>query len=179
MATFIALLRGINVSGHNKVAMADLRGMAEGMGFSNARTLLQSGNLVFEAAAMKGSALEAKLEAESQKELGVTVDYIVRTSAEWRKIIDANPFPREAKADPSHLLVMCMKTPPDQSRFKTIQSKIIGGEDIRWIGTQLYISFPNGIGRSKLNNTMIERELRVRGTARNWNTVIKLAEISS
>ena len=180
MATFIALLRGINVGGKNKMAMSDLRELATSLAFRNPRTVLQSGNLVFEAAsASKPNGLEQKLELIVKNRLGIELDCVIRTASAWQKIIESNPFFREAEEDPGHLLLMCMKDMPAVDRIKTLQSKILGREIIRAIGPNLYLIYPDGIGRSKLTNAMIERELGVRGTARNWNTVTKLADISS
>ncbi len=175
MPICIALLRGINVGGHNKIAMADLRTLAESLGLANPRTLLQSGNLVFDAGRKAPSALEKLLETETDQQLGVKVDYVVRSAEEWRAIIASNPFPKEAKADPAHLVVMCMKDAPKPADVKALQAAIAGPEMAKAVGRELFASYPAGIGTSKLTNAVIERKLGTRGTARNWNTVLKLA----
>jgi len=173
----IALLRGINVAGKNRVAMSDLRVMLADLGFADAQSLLQSGNLVFHAERPTGTALERLLESETKKRLGVAADYLVRTAAEWRKIVARNPFPREARDDPGHLVVMCLKGAPSAANVRELQAAIQGRETLRADGQQLYIVYPDGIGRSKLTGTLIEKKLALRGTARNWNTVLKLAEL--
>jgi uncharacterized protein (DUF1697 family) len=94
MSTFVALLRGINVGGHNAVAMSDLRELVTDLGFAGATTLLQSGNVVFKATGKTSNALESLLEKETAKRLGVSADYIVRNANEWAKVVAANPFSR-------------------------------------------------------------------------------------
>ena len=173
----IALLRGINVGGCNLIAMADLRAMADGLGLGPAKTLLQSGNLLFEGGKRSTSALEKTLEAETQKRFGIAVDYMVRTAAEWDAIVAENPFPDEAEHDPSHLVALCLKGEVTPAKVKVLQAAIRGREVVRGSGRILYLTYPDGIGDSKLTNAVIERTLGLRGTARNWNTVLKIAAL--
>src|ERR1700681_1238789 len=105
MSTNIALLRGINVGGRNMLAMSALRDLFEAIGLTGARSLLQSGNLVFHGDGRTGADLERLLEAETAKRLEVTVDFIIRNADEWQTIISRNPFLKEAEDDPSHLVV--------------------------------------------------------------------------
>lgn len=175
MAIHIALLRGINVAGHNRVAMSDLRDLLADLGFADAKSVLQSGNLIFDGDRRSGATLEGLLEKETAKRLGVSADYIVRSASEWKKVVARNPFPKEAKADPGHLVVMFLKSAPSANHPKALEAANKGPETFRLEGKQLYIVYPNGIGRSKLTGTLIERSLECRGTARNWNTVLKLA----
>jgi uncharacterized protein (DUF1697 family) len=177
MSMHVALLRGINVGGRNMVAMSDLRTLFEALGFEGARSLLQSGNLVFQSDRLTGAALERLLEAETAKRLDVSADYVVRSAVEWRKIVARNPFAKEAKDDPSHLLVMFLKTAPPAKNVEALQAAIKGPERVRCDGKHLYAVYPAGIGRSKLTGTFIEQKLGSRGTGRNWNTVIKLAAL--
>jgi uncharacterized protein (DUF1697 family) len=177
MAVHIALLRGINVGGHNQVAMSDLRDLFGALGLVGATSLLQSGNMVFQSDQLTGAALERLLEVETAKCLNVSADYLVRSAAEWKKIVARNPFPEEAKNDPAHLLVMFLKTAPPAKIVDALRASIEGPEIIRAGGKQLYIVYPAGIGRSKLTGTLIEKKLGSRGTGRNWNTVLKLAAL--
>jgi uncharacterized protein (DUF1697 family) len=176
-AVHVALLRAVNVGGRTSLAMADLRKLAEGLGFTNVRTLLQSGNLVFEAAAKKAPALENALEA-ALKSQGMETDFMVRRTDELEAVIAANPFPKEAKADPGHLVVMFLKDAPGAKVVEALQAAVKGREVIRHKGRELYIVYPDGIGRSKLTNKFIESRLDTRGTGRNWNTVMKLAALA-
>jgi uncharacterized protein (DUF1697 family) len=175
MTIHIALLRAINVGGHNLVAMSDLRQLFADLGFPGAKSLLQSGNVVFESPQAADAEVEHRLEKEIAERLGVTADFIVRSAKEWKKIVARNPFPKQAKEDPGHLLVDFLKSAPSAENVRSLQSAIQGPEVLRGDGKQLYIVYPDGVGRSKLTATLIERKLGIRGTARNWNTVLKLA----
>ena len=105
MAAHIALIRGINVGGHNRIAMADLRGLLADLGFAGARSLLQSGNLVFNReGSSSGAELEALFETQAVKHLDLRADFLVRTAREWARVVKHNPFPEAAERDPSHLL---------------------------------------------------------------------------
>ena len=118
------------------------------------------------------------LEAASTKHLGVTTDYFVRSAKEWKAIIEANPFPKEAKSDPGHLLMMCLRDAPTAAQVKALQAAIKGREIVKAKGKQAYFVYPDGVGRSKLTIQVIEKALGTRGTARNWNTVLKLGELA-
>jgi uncharacterized protein (DUF1697 family) len=175
MPTHIALLRGINVGGKCLVSMSDLRDLFESLGFAGAKTLLQSGNVIFDAGRAKSpAAIERLLEAETEKRCGVPAAYFVRTAADWEQVIAGNPFPAEAKKDPGHLVVTCLKDTPQAKDVKALEAAIKGREAVRADGKHLYVTYPDGIGRSKLTNAVIERVLKTRATARNWNTVLKL-----
>ena len=172
MTAHVALLRAINVGGRT-LAMADLKEMLADLGLVGARTLLQSGNVVFDSA-KTGAALESLLEKETGRRLKLEADYLVRTAAQWKAIIAGNPFPREAKDDPAHLVVMPLKMAPTKTQMAALDAAIKGRERVCAKGRELYMVYPDGIGRSKLTITVIEKTLATRGTARNWNTVLKL-----
>jgi uncharacterized protein (DUF1697 family) len=176
--THIGLLRAINLGAHNKVSMGALRELLATIGLQNARTLLLSGNVVFESDGAPAAKLEALLEGATATQLGVATDYFVRSAREWRAIVDANPFPKEAKRDPGHLIMMCLKRAPDRASVAALQRAIKGREVVRANGREAYITYPDGQGRSKLTIAMIEKHLGTRGTARNWNTVLKLAALA-
>jgi uncharacterized protein (DUF1697 family) len=175
--THIALLRAVNVTGRNRVAMAELRALFSRLGFGDAQTLLQSGNVLFRGGARSAAVLERVFEAETEKRLGVETDYFVRTAAEWRKMVADNPFPAEAKRDPGRLVAVCLKEAPGTANVKALQAAITGREVVRAKGREAYIVYPDGQGRSRLTNALIEKHLGTRGTARNWNTVLKLAAL--
>jgi uncharacterized protein (DUF1697 family) len=178
MSTFVAVLRAINLGAHNRIAMADLRAMCETIGLANPKTLLLSGNVVFESRTASIEKLERLLEDASTKHLGVTTDYFVRSAVEWQAIIAGNPFPAEAKSDPGHLLMMCLREAPGAPAVKALQAAIKGRERVRVTGKDAYFVYPDGVGTSKLTITIIEKMLGTRGTARNWNTVLKLGGLT-
>ena len=154
--------------------MSDLRDLLSDLGFADARSLLQSGNLVFTSNRLAGAKLEGLLEKETAKRLGVSADYVIRSADEWKQVALRNPFPKAAKDDPSHLVVMFLKSTPSAGDVKALASAIQGPETIHWDGRQVYVVYPAGIGRSKLTGALIEKKLGTKGTARNWNTVLKL-----
>ena len=173
LTTHVALLRAVNVGGR-KAVMAELRAWLAELGFEEPRSLLQSGNLVFRSEAT-GAALEAVLEAEAARRLGYAADVLVRTADEWRAIVAANPHAAMARDDPGHLAVMPLKLAPGAAAVAALQAQIQGPEVVKAVGRELFITYPDGMGDSRLTLQVIERRLGVRGTARNWNTVTKLA----
>lgn len=179
MSTQIALLRAVNVGGTGKVPMAQLRAVIEGLGFCDVRTLLQSGNVVFGAGTRKPASVEPTLEAAVAKAFGVATDIHVRTAAELAAVAAANPFPTEAQSDPARLHVLFLRKAPPKAAFATLQAAIVGKERVRGDGRHAYIHFPDGAGASKLTPAMLARHLGAGGTARNWNTVRKLIDLSS
>ena len=178
MTTYIAVLRAINLGAHNRIAMADLKKMLETIGCLEAKTLLLSGNAVFKSKTSSVPKIEQLLEAASTKHLKVTTDYFVRSSSEWQDIIKANPFPREAKKDPARMVMMCLRETPSSAQLQALRAAIKGPETVDVDGRHAYFVYPDGQGRSKLTITVIEKALGTRGTARNWNTVLKLGDLA-
>ena len=178
MTTHIALLRAVNVGGNNRIAMADLRKLLADLEFGDPRSLLQSGNLVFESDGHTPAEIERRLETETEKRLGARPDFLVRTAAEWRKIIARNPFDAEAKNDPGHLVILFLKSAPRAAAVAALKAAIAGREVVEVDGRQAYVTYPDGIGRSKLTNALLERKLGTSATGRNWNTVLKLGALA-
>ncbi len=174
MTTYIALLRGINVGGRQSVSMADLRATASALGLAQPRTLLQSGNLVFECVERATSSLERALEEATAARLGLDIAYFVRSAEEWSAIVTGNPFSAEAARDPGRLVVMLLKAAPRPGAVDALRAAITGRETVQVEGRHAYVVYPDGQGRSRLTNALVERVLGTRGTARNWNTVTKL-----
>jgi uncharacterized protein (DUF1697 family) len=158
--------------------MADLRDLLTHLGFGDARSLLQSGNLVFRSDGPTGAQLEGLLEAEVERRLALRTDFFVRTAEEWKAIVAQNPFHEEAERDPGHLVVMFLKDAPGVRAVEALQAAITGPEVVRAHGRHAYIVYPSGIGRSRLTNALIEKKLGTRATGRNWNTVLKLGTLA-
>ena len=173
MSPHVALLRGVNVGGNKGVPMAALKALAERLSLGGPRTLLQSGNLVFSSEGRKPEALEAALEQAIQAEIGVATRVCVRTAGEWNALVQANPFPEAARDDPAHLLLTAFKTPPKPDGAQTLAEVYHGPERIAVAREHAYIFYPEGVGTSKLTPALLGRHLG-QGTARNWNTVLKL-----
>jgi uncharacterized protein (DUF1697 family) len=175
VTTYVALLRGINVGGHKQVSMAGLRDLLTKLGFASPQTILQSGNVVFQSQRRDSVQLERLLEQEVKKKLDLQADFIVRTAEECKAIVAGNPFRKEAQRDPGHLLVLFFKDAPETKSVDALRATITGPERVHEKGREAYIVYPDGVGRSRLTHTLIERKLGVRGTGRNWNTVLKLS----
>ncbi|MGH7531730.1 MAG: DUF1697 domain-containing protein [Gemmatimonadales bacterium] len=168
------MLRAVNLPRSGKVAMTDLRRALGALGFADVVTLLQSGNVVFRGGRGTTAALEGRLEAGAQARLVLTTEFFARTAAEWHDIVARNPFAAAAKDDPSHLVVLLLKHPTGPAQVKRLQAAITGPEQVRGSGSHVYMTYPAGIGTSKVTNAVIERHLGARVTGRNWNTVLKL-----
>jgi uncharacterized protein (DUF1697 family) len=175
----IALLRAVNLGPHNRVPMAALREIAHDVGLTNARTLLNSGNIVFDAGRRSPAAAARLLEDETARRLGVRTDFIVRRAADWQALMAANPFADVATREPQRLLVICLKAVPGAPAARVFeQATRTGRERVRIVGSQAYIVYPDGVGQSKLTMTAIEKALGTRGTGRSWSTVLKLARLA-
>jgi uncharacterized protein (DUF1697 family) len=177
--TFVALLRGVNLAGKRTIAMAELRDVASDLGHAHVRTVLQSGNLVFRSSGATAAKLEMQLEAAIAKRFGHPVDVFVRDAAAWERLIEENPYPREARDDPAHLLLMCLKRASSAGADDRLAAAITGPEYGRVRGANAYLVYPDGIGTSKLTAAKLEKALGCSGSARNWNTVIKLRDAAS
>jgi uncharacterized protein (DUF1697 family) len=168
MKVFVALLRAINVGGTGKLAMGDLRQLCEEAGFKDCRTYIQSGNAVFRSALSEPS-VKAKLEKSLATLFGKSSGALVRTRAELQAIIKDNPF---KSAEANRVLVLFMDEPLPRDALKGLQ--IPGREKVRVEGREIFIHFPDGMGRSKLKVPFAQT-----GTGRNMNTVVKLAALAA
>jgi uncharacterized protein (DUF1697 family) len=175
MGRMVALLRAVNVGGR-KLPMAELRALCAGLGWTDVATYIQSGNLVF-AAPGTPEAIEDKLETAIEQEFGLVVPVIVRSRAEWARYPGLNPFPEAAKDEPAKLHLLLSKRPPARGAAEAIQARAKAGEQVRQAGDALWLHYPEGAGASKLTPALIDRALGSPGTARNFNTVLKLLEI--
>ncbi|MGV8928494.1 MAG: DUF1697 domain-containing protein [Brevundimonas sp.] len=170
----IILFRGMNTGGV-RAPVAEQRAMAAAMGLKNPRTLLASGNLVVESDKAT-AALEADIEAAMDKTFSLKVAAMVRTPEQWAQLVAANPFPDEAAAHPSRMLAMVMKDGIRPGALEAIRAFATAGERVEAVGEVLYFSHPDGIGHSKMAEKAQPRLIGI-GTGRNWNTVLKLADM--
>jgi uncharacterized protein (DUF1697 family) len=176
MTRYVALLRAVNVGGR-KVTMAELKQAAAKLGYQNPRTLIASGNLVFDARTTAPAKLEAALEAMVEKTFGLFSEVMVRDPAEWAAIIRANPLKKKAKDDPAHLVCVVCKTAPDAAALDayltSFRERHDKGEKVEVVGREIFIDYGPSIGQSKL---ILPKKVCT-GTARNWNTVLRLNEL--
>jgi len=173
---YIALFRAINVGGNNPLSMKALVELLEDMGLRNVRTYIQSGNAVFDSDAKDVASLVKSISAAIKKGHGFTPQLIVLRSAELMKAIHSNPYP-EAESEPATLHVTFLSAAPKQPDLRALNAVKAANERFTLQGKLFYLHAPDGIGRSKLA-ALIEKALGVPGTARNWRTIVKLAELS-
>ena len=167
----IGLLRAVNVGGR-KLTSAQLRAAAEGLGYTDVKTYVNSGNVVVVAphgAPATADALGAALTAEA----GFDVPVVARTASAWHAVVAACPFSDEARDDPSHLVVVAWDGPVAETAGAFDPARY-GNERLVWARTELYAYYPDGIGRSRLTLSVLEKAAGRGGTARNWNTVLAL-----
>jgi len=176
MSTFISMLRGINVGGQKTVKMDALQKMFESLGYKNVRTYVQSGNVVFESADAKALDMATKIENQITKIFGFEVPVIIRSEDDCRKLIKANPFLNKDIDElyVTFLLQMPASVPVDD--FNKIKDK---EEEYFVSGKEIFLVYPNGYGRTKLNNNYFEKKLRVKATTRNWKTVMALWNLAN
>jgi uncharacterized protein (DUF1697 family) len=177
MARWIALLRGINVGGHAKVPMAELRALCGDLGWRNLETFIQSGNIVFDAQGKRES-LERALEEALEGQFGFRPPVIVRTGAEWAALIKANPFPAEAEKDPAKVMIALAKVELAKDAAGAIEAKAASAERVREAGGALWFHYPEGAGRSKLTPAAIDKAAGSPVTARNWRTALALRDMT-
>ncbi|MFJ8590911.1 DUF1697 domain-containing protein [Streptomyces sp. NPDC093598] len=178
--TYAALLRGINVGGSRKVPMADLRTLLTDLGLDDVRTYLQSGQAAFASGHGTEESLAGDIAQAIEKRFGFGVDVIVRDHAYLRSIADACPFPA-ADLEPKQLHVTYFSAPVTPDRFAEIDQDAYLPEEFRLGDRALYLYAPNGLGRSKLAEHLSKPRINkgVIATTRNWNTVVKLLEMTS
>ncbi|RLP88669.1 DUF1697 domain-containing protein [Micromonospora sp. BL4] len=178
MTRYVALLRGVNV-GSTRLAMADLRRLVTDLGHEDARTYLQSGNVVFGSTVRDAEKLAGGIERALADELGLSVPVLVRSARELAAVAGGNPY-AEREDDPTRLLVAFLATAPKRSTVDALT--VPGGENVAFTvtGREVYLHFPEGgYGRSKFTNAYLEKKLDVVATTRNWKSVRALAELAA
>jgi uncharacterized protein (DUF1697 family) len=176
VTTWVALLRGINVSGQRKVPMADLRAVHEGLGHTDVAAYIQSGNVVFDADT-DAVTLRAQLETAIQTEFGFGVPVVVRTAAQLQAAAAGNPYP-DTGADLQRVATAFLAAPPDVDRVAAFDPEAHAPDVCVLDGADVHLFCPSGFGRTKLTNAHLERQLGVAATTRNWRTVTKLVELT-
>ena len=177
MTAFVSLFRGINVGGHQKIRMDDLKGVHEALGFKDVIPYIQSGNVVFTSDNADVAQLRGHIEQGFEKQFGFHVEVFVRTSAELREIIEKNPFQNQPSRESKWVVVLFLAARPDAAAQDDLLKTYAGPEEFFITGQEMYIYYTNGMGRSKLSLSLIEKKLKTVGTARNWNTVLQLQKL--
>ena len=179
MTVYVSMLRGVNVGGSGLIKMEPLREAYESIGLADVRTLLQSGNVLFRSGLTDRQRLVKRIMQEIERRFDLQVEVILRTLAEVASIVDRGPV-LSPRADKSKLLVMFLSSVPDaaaQAALRKWHKDKELKELLELRGPEIYLYYPEGVGRSKLTGAVIESKLDTAGTARNWNTLLKLVEV--
>lgn len=176
MARLVVLLRGINLGRSRRVAMADLRALLEELGYEDVRTHLQSGNAVV-TTGDRPAAVATAVEAGMAERFGMDVGTVVRTAERLEAIVAADPL-GEVAGDPARRMVIFLPAAPDRTALRDLAEEDFGDERFEASGLEVYAWCPGGIGRSRLMAALGDAMLTPGGTARNWRTVSRLAEMA-
>ena len=173
MPTYISLLRGINVSGQKKILMADLKSLYEELGFTNVQTYIQSGNVVFEYQKITTVKLQEMIFEKIKSHYDFEVPNLILAPSEIEEALNNNPYQNIEKP-----YFTFLSENPKQENIDVLNSIVFDNEIFELKGKVLYAHYPNGAGRAKLNNNLIEKKLKVKATSRNLNTINKLFEMA-
>ncbi|HEY1483283.1 MAG TPA: DUF1697 domain-containing protein [Candidatus Acidoferrum sp.] len=174
MQVIICMLRGVNVGGHNMVKMQALRELCIALKFRNPQTYVQSGNVIFATSEKNLQAIEKKIDAEFKRSLGFQPQIILRTTEELRDVIRRNPFAKRKGIEANKLLVNFLARDPGEEVRRKVRAFKSEVEEIKVDGRELYIYFPNGMGRPKFSWAALDKILQTPATGRNWNSVTKM-----
>jgi uncharacterized protein (DUF1697 family) len=176
---YVALLRGVNVGGKNKLPMKDLAAMFGEAGCTDVVTYIQSGNVVFRATEACAARIPAAIAKAVADRLGFRAPVVMRTAGELHGIVRCNPFLRDgASAEVELLHVMFLADRPSPARVATLDPKRSPPDEFEVRGREIYLRCPNGVGRTKLSNSYFDAKLATTSTMRNWRTVVKLVEMT-
>ncbi len=178
MAVVISMLRGVNLGPHNRIKMDALRALYESLGLQDPQTYIQSGNVIFKTRDGNLAPLAKRIENGIERSFGFRPDVILRTPSDLRSVIARNPFAARPEIEPSKLLVTFLAGDPGPEARSNLLKIKADPEELRIDGREIYIYFPNGMARPKLSWPLLERVLKMSGTGRNWNSVLKLLEIA-
>ncbi len=176
---YISLLRGINVSGQKKIKMSDLKSLYEKQSFQDVVTYIQSGNVIFDSDIRDRSEIIKIIENEITKKYKFNVPAILRTHREISDIIKKCPFGSvDIALEGTKVLVTFLSARPTKDKLGLVKKHVAASEKIVLKGKEIYLYCPNGYGKSKLSNTLLENKMGLAATTRNWKSVQKLVELS-
>jgi uncharacterized protein (DUF1697 family) len=174
----VALLRGVNVGGKNKLAMTDLAELFRAAGCAEVRTYIQSGNVLFRAPAALAATLSRALAAEIERRHGLRTPVVTRSAARLAKVARSNPF-LAAGADPDELHVAFLADPPARAKVAALDPRRSPPDEFVVAGSEVFLRCPGGVARTKLTNDWFDRALATTSTLRNWRTVTRLVELAA
>ncbi|MEO0573487.1 MAG: DUF1697 domain-containing protein [Bacteroidota bacterium] len=176
MKTYIAFLRGINVSGQKKIKMADLRASLQRQGLKNVHTYIQSGNVIFDVLSTEVKELGTQIEKTIEADFGFEVPVLLKAPKEIQGIVDNNPF--KGEIDPKGLYFALLHKAPSNELISSFQELKFDNEDFHYTDGCVYLNCKLGAGKAKLNNNLIENKLKVTATTRNLNTMRKMIALT-
>jgi uncharacterized protein (DUF1697 family) len=177
MPVYVSLFRGINVGGNHQVKMAELTALHEALGLTGVQSYIQSGNVVFASDDADVQSLRERIEEGFAQRFGFRSQIYLRTAADIEGIIERNPFHRQPGTELRWVVVTFLPTGTDPADWEGAIRTFIGPEQVVLLGDELHLYYPNSLGTSKLAATALGKQLKTVGTARNWNTVLKLYEL--
>tara|TARA_R110000764_G_scaffold18259_3_gene49345 strand:- start:5321 stop:5857 length:537 start_codon:yes stop_codon:yes gene_type:complete len=178
MTTYVAFLRGINVSGKHKIVMTQLKKLCEDLKLQQVKTYIQSGNIVFNSTLDNTVELEELLSKAILNEFGFNVPVIVKTVSVLQGILNHNPFITDDEILRKQIYFVLLKNKPNKDELNSFESESFNNEEFVIADTCIYLKCKAGYGKAKLNNNLIERKLKVLATTRNYRTLTKLIELS-
>ena len=177
MTRYVSLFRGINVGGNQLVRMDALKELHTSLDLQNVQTYIQSGNVVFTSDNPNVTQIQKDIEDGFAQKFGFPVKVMVRTAGELNMIIENNPFQNQPMRESKWVVAIFLASDPISTALEDIHKTYAGPEEIHIIGQEAFIYYPEGQGRSKLTTTFLEKKLKTAGTARNWNTVLRLQKM--
>jgi len=178
MPVLISMLRAVNVGGRSQIKMEALRALYSSLKFENPQTYVQSGNVIFKTNERDLALIAKRIQQSIEKKFTCRPEVILRTAAELRSVIAKNPFAKRANIEPNKLLVTFLASDPGNEARENLRKQKFAPEELHVADRELYIYFPNGIGKSRLPWPRLDKILQTSGTGRNWNSVTKMLEIA-
>jgi uncharacterized protein (DUF1697 family) len=179
MVIMIALLRGVNMVGHNTIKMTDLAAMFRKLGYKDAETYIQSGNVIFtNSGNQKGPEIELLIEKAIKKQFGHNISVMIRSASELKKVLQVNPFMQSGDFDHTKHAALFLKEAPSRSQTDKVEGIDYPPDKFAISDREIFIWCPNGFGKTKLYTNFFENKMKVTGTARNWKTIKTLLEIA-
>ena len=175
---YISILRGINVGGHKKIKMADLKALYLSIGLTEVVTYIQSGNVIFNTPSLNQDEISTLIADAIKEKYSFDVPVMIRTANAWESIIQKYPFSVNTLKNLTTVLVTLLSDKPTEASVKTLMEYVNTPDYLVIDEKNIYLYTPNGYGKTKLSNNFIEKKLKVKATTRNWKSILKLYELS-
>jgi uncharacterized protein (DUF1697 family) len=179
MQKLISFLRGVNMTGHNSIKMTDLSDLYKSLGYRDAETYIQSGNVIFSPAGKATAAdIAGKIEKGILERFNYNVPVMIRTLPEMEELVSSNPFLKEERFEPAKMAVIFLHEMPSDANIQKVINVYYPPDKFKIIGKEIFIFCPNGFGRTKLYTNFFEKKMNVIGTARNWKTITTITDLA-